>query len=866
MKKFEGGRGVTMIELVVGMAILGILLVGLGLVTGKIQKTNISTSAQTAASHLVQEKIEYANKIPYNRLSVTTSFNTLAGLAPEVRYDTDNYPPESISLGRRTFTRYTFVERVDGDASMAPLASTDSDKGLKMVTVSVVWTHGGETKVHQVKNIVSNPENPLANATLQGVVTHDGAPVADALVNVVGNMGWKTQTSSTGSYTLRVMPGSYSLSVSKAGYRRETSPVSVSASAITPKDVALLRLSTGTVKGNLWTTPNSLLISQVVAKYDASSYEYEWVEVYNPTDNDIAIAQCCTVLGETTTLISLFYEGEQTNGAKKINVTEYRNLVVPSHGYYLFANTTTLVVGGVNIDVDASYKYSGLNTYNDPPTANASGQCNVIYDNNHGAVALALPTISTSSLNAYIDVVGWTNGGWPTNIPSIDPKPFIDSNPLNSGGSGPGEQIVRRSSATGISPNGGRAYDSDNNNNNFMNNNNLNVVNFSPKNYSTPRETPTGGVPAYGAVVSVYDGLSIPVVAERSLSDIAGTTHTGAAPAATFRLPDVSSGTWFMDVSTNSYYYEKQDLAVAGGVENTVGDIVLKMGSSPRGVLKGNVRDVAGNPVPLAGIKLVGTSLSSAGRTYITRSSAATGQFMQALAPGDYKVSANMDSYGISNSNYSSETKTVTVSQGVLSTLDFSLSQGGRLFGTVTRDGVNPLPGVLIRASRGMSWQMETLSGNDGRFQFINLTTGTYAVEPVLSDKEVGSPASVSISASGPGFNQGVGSFTVKEGMSKIRGRVFADGKPVETGVLVIAHTGALPADIALTPTSAKDSPNFFTVTDAEGYYTLEVIGGGPYNISAEYASAVQTAATRKTQDNISVSKGATASGIDLSW
>ncbi|MBX3013992.1 MAG: S8 family serine peptidase [Caldilineaceae bacterium] len=80
--------------------------------------------------------------------------------------------------------------------------------------------------------------NPLPTASVQGVVRHQGMPVANALLYLAEQPQVRTQTDSNGTYALTLPVGQHTLVVQEAGYRMLQTVLAVSATGVT-QDLAV---------------------------------------------------------------------------------------------------------------------------------------------------------------------------------------------------------------------------------------------------------------------------------------------------------------------------------------------------------------------------------------------------------------------------------------------------------------------------------------------------------------------------------------------------------------------------------------------------------------------------------------------------
>jgi hypothetical protein len=214
----------------------------------------------------------------------------------------------------------------------------------------------------------------------------------------------------------------------------------------------------------------------------------------------------------------------------------------------------------------------------------------------------------------------------------------------------------------------------------------------------------------------------------------------------------------------------------------------------------------------------------------------------------------------------------VTVSVGqVTSNVDFVLLQGGQLSGFLTRDGINPLPGIGVVAFDSASIPMaQETSGSDGRFRMVNLATGTYTLEPVLGSGETSSPGTRSGVVS-VGVNVDVGTFTVTGAAGTIRGAVTEAGRPIATGVMLLATTSTIVGAPPPLHVGSLTGAAYYAATSYEdGSYQLEVRGSTTttYRVYAYYPrwnNGVVTLSSA-TVIGVGVNPGAVAAGIDFTW
>ncbi|MFN3966143.1 MAG: carboxypeptidase regulatory-like domain-containing protein [Endomicrobiia bacterium] len=838
MKKFfKKGKGVTLIELIVAILIVSVVIITFIGTFGNISKSLFYSKARMLATNLAQEKVNILRSYIYYRLLITTAPAYLSDFSPPVPYDPGYYPPEDVLQGGINFKRYTYVQianEVNGE--IQTFDPTSGDTGMKLVTVTVVWQQGGEKKKVQLRTIVSNPEFVQYNAQVKGNVKKQGTAtnIENATVLIAENATWTDKTDSQGNYSINLLNGNYGLVCSAWGYFTKSVQISVGPNQTVTQDFELTPMSSGTVYGYVWYNDH-LVISQVVASVEYDGFKQEYVELFNPTTYTWQIA-----IDSVTPIIGLKYHPADPP-IQTVNLIYYTT-EIPPYSYYLIANTTTVNVLGVSKDADAVFVSTNVIKCKE--------------DDDEAAGGVGIYYVSDDS---WIDVVGWDWNSGDKSAPIYETD-GIDQNI----GFQRDEQYIRHSSTSGVITGIGRCYDSNNNEVDFID---YVPLIYPPKN-SSDIEPIVAGVPANGAIITSNDGLSGGATAYLS----------GLPPVSVFNLVTVATGTWTVMATYNNRFIEISSVEVLSngqivGIPNSTTiptwpfpgyhSLILDQEMTD-GFISGKVTDVNGNPItPPITVMAGGYQTNTNVRGYY---------FLQ-IATGIYNVTANP---GNKDPRYVSQTRSnIEVKQGqITSGVDFALSQGGKITGMVTRDGINPVPDVvMIAIDRNDLVRGESMSDVNGRFQIINLATGTYYVKPVLSSKESSTPERSTCTVT-VGSTIFAGTFTVRGVLGKIKGRVTDSGVPIRTGVLLIATTstitGTPPALGAQTLTGA---PYFVNSSWEDGTYYLEVIGSTvtPYNVYAYYvvfSTSQPDTPVIKTQSrsNIYVNQSEEVTGVNFSW
>jgi hypothetical protein len=533
----------------------------------------------------------------------------------------------------------------------------------------------------------------------------------------------------------------------------------------------------------------------------------------------------------------------------------YINSTVAPYSYYVVADTGIFMVNGSTVLADAVYS-DDANTYcaTPPSTWNISStppDKRILQVNHGGSLWL-----SDSSGNT-IDSVGWYHTG---------SQPTICSPGCIFYAFAADQQFVRLSSTGGASNVWGRAYDVGVSSIDFVYPSAISGFVYQPYSSSNSTATVIAGKPAIGAVITANDGLS----------DATTAYSVGSPPRADFLLMNVATSTiaspWTVLITSGIYTLQNDTVTIAtsGSNYNFPSSTTILNQPTTEGFIAGRVTDVLGNPItsPSAIIVSPGTAGSN------TTASTLNGRYMMRVSTGSVDVTANPSN--ANNSYVSVSSLGVTVALGQISDgVNFILSQGGRISGFVTRDGINPLPGVAVAALDLNGYARDTqVTDNNGRFTTINITTGTYDMTPELDSLESSTPTSRTVTV-GSGQTVFSTTFTVSGALGTITGSVTSGGNGISTGVLIVVTTvtlaGTPPALPALSSNTLSGSPYYIASSKEDGTYSIDVrqSTSTTYRAYAYYTTLSSTGAvTTQTQTltNISVLAGQTVTGKNFAW
>ncbi len=838
----SGKRGFTLTEIMISVVVISVAI--LAIVEGfKSINTAVQFSKDRAiASNLAQEKMQILKQMLYYRVIPSTSISYLTDFTPPIPYDTMYFPPESILEAGVRYTRYTYVVPVvEVGGSIMELPADSPDTGMKKITVTVVWLTKGVRKGKvQISSIYANRDTVMANAAVGGVVRDASTflPISGAYINIAEYMGARAISNSNGNYNVSLVPGKYTIYVEARGYFPYFATISLAPNQSLTLNIDLNKMGYGSLTGSVWIRKNPVISQIVGSTKSPSGFDQEYIEIYNPTTYSWLVS------GNIGLRFQRIYDSE-----KKTIRIDYINSSIPSGGFYLFANTTPVIVNGISRDADAIW--SSENSPDDFPYFTPSNP-NIIAvfgdGPDEGGGAVELYRISD---NFVLDCVGWNRNDGASGKKIA---PFYETSPIPQNvGLERGEQYVRYSSTSSVSSAYGPAYDSDNNSSDFYDYSSGIVI--LPRNSSNTLPL-ISAKPAGGAVVSCSDGLSISTQAY-----LVGSPR----PYAYFKLNEIATGTWICSVSSSIYSLIIDTITITSGATIDLNSVFLDSSVS-WGYIAGLVTDVYGNSISPA----IKVSADDGNYTYVSGK-----RYLLQVTSSPATVTANPDNLNPSYVSISSSGISFVPGE-IKSSVDFVLFQGGRITGKVLISGSTvPVPGVAVAVYDAYDVARDQqITNNLGVFLTNVLSTGMYVVEPIVDSKQKVIPTTASVILSAAGSTVFVTTFSISNALGYVKGSVSFGSKPVKTGALIVVSTvsfsGSPPQIPALSTQTLLGAPMYFASSDEEGNYIVEVrhSTNPPYNVYAYYPHLVSSSFTIywSSRTNIRVWGGQTTSGVNFSW
>lgn len=208
----------TLIDTLVGAALMLIVFVGIGAAFNLSINVVLSNKARAGAISLASERMEYIRSLPY--ASIGTSGGIPSGSLAQT---------ESLSFNGVSYIRRTLVQYGDDSKDGTGASDTTGIADYKAVKVEVSWTsRTGARSVYVVSRF--EPQSGLESSVTGGLLSINvanaaGQDVSSAQVTIVNSsvspaVDLTTYTNATGNVSLIGTPAGsgYSVTVTKSGY------------------------------------------------------------------------------------------------------------------------------------------------------------------------------------------------------------------------------------------------------------------------------------------------------------------------------------------------------------------------------------------------------------------------------------------------------------------------------------------------------------------------------------------------------------------------------------------------------------------------------------------------------------------------
>ena len=214
--KTSASRGVTLMDALVGSAIMIIVFVGIASAFRLAVDVVLNNKARTGAVALANDRMEYVHSVAYDSLGTVGGIP--AGTLPQ---------NETIVLNGITYTRHIFIEYEDDPKD--GVGGSDANnvvEDYKSVKVDVSWLSRSGTRHVTLGARISPPgvEQNVPGGTLSiQAINAVGQPVAGASVSIVNpstSVNINTFTDASGYATILGAPGApgYAVTVTEPGY------------------------------------------------------------------------------------------------------------------------------------------------------------------------------------------------------------------------------------------------------------------------------------------------------------------------------------------------------------------------------------------------------------------------------------------------------------------------------------------------------------------------------------------------------------------------------------------------------------------------------------------------------------------------
>jgi len=308
----------------------------------------------------------------------------------------------------------------------------------------------------------------------------------------------------------------------------------------------------------------------------------------------------------------------------------------------------------------------------------------------------------------------------------------------------------------------------------------------------------------------------------------------------TYEIKGLPTGTYRVEARIDdpsmNYALEPQTVTVTAGQETSGVNFVLTQGGS----IYGTVTDSSGNPVANAELNAWQSEGGHGGGWAMTGSDGT--YTMTGLSTGTYNVEVRAG-------EYSSAMKTTMVTSGQDTQLDFILTVGGSISGTVKYEDENPAVNLRVECwnEMGPGWG-DSWTDTTGAYEIRGLSTGTYRVE-VRIDDPTSNYASESQTVTVTAGSETTGVDFVLSAGGSISGTVTATGSPV--------------ANIRVECWKEQGSGWGDAWTATDGTYTINGLSTGSYHVMVRSEETGTNYAT--AEKIVSVTAGEATIGVDFS-
>lgn len=307
--RFENEPGFTLIETLITLAILMLVMLGLGGLGRLIFKANLESRARITATALANERLETVRNLPY------VSIGTLNGIPPGTLPQTETRLVNGISYMVKTAVTYV-DDAFDGLAPADPI-NTD----YKSVRVEVDWSDpppSSQPVIFYTKAAPKGLETPSSGGTIKvSVFDASAAPLAGAEAHIIGE-GLNPPvdiTQNTAANGELVLPGApvcnscYRISVTKAGYSLDRTynsaevhspirpPATVLAGELTEVSFTIDRLASLLIRAQTATLPAQplpalnirLAGAKIIGQDEGGSPVYKFIEELVTDANGVVV-------------------------------------------------------------------------------------------------------------------------------------------------------------------------------------------------------------------------------------------------------------------------------------------------------------------------------------------------------------------------------------------------------------------------------------------------------------------------------------------------------------------------------------------------------------------------------------------------